>query len=97
MSAVLQQYWQIFSHNFSKLILALFLVCQGCQKRRFSHHREFLCEKNDTALEAGSAKVAKSYVRKTAYLPFSSDSDEATKTFRLSLEKLCEKRCVPFS
>jgi len=92
MSAVLRQYWRIFSYNFSKLSFVPFLACQDLAKRRFSHHRENLCEKNDAAPEAGSAKAAKSYMRKMAYLPFLSDSNEAAKTFRLSLENLFENR-----
>ena len=81
MSAVLRQYWRIFSHNFSKLSFAPFLAYQDLAKRRFSRHRENLCEKNDAAPEAGSARAAKSYVIKTAYLLFFSDSNEAAKRF----------------
>ena len=67
-------------------------MCQDLAKRRFSRHRENLCETNDAALEGRSARAAKNYMRKTAYLAFLSDGDEAAKTFRLSLEKLCENR-----
>jgi len=65
-------------------LLALFPLRQGCRKRRFSRHREKLCEKNDASPEAGLAKVTKSYMRKTAYLLFFSDGNEAAKTLQLS-------------
>jgi hypothetical protein len=63
----------------------------GSRKWRFSHLREKLREKNETASQAGSDDQAKRFVRKTSTFAFSLDIDKATKTPQRTQEKFCEK------
>jgi len=60
-------------------------------KQRFSHLREKLREKNETASQAGSDDQAKRYARKNSAFAFLLDGDKAAKTLQCCLEKFCER------
>ena len=78
-----------FSHiTFPSCCLHCFSCAKVVKNGVFHAIGKIYVRKNDAAPEAGSVKATKSYMRKMVYLLFFSDSNEATKTFRLSLENL---------